>query len=73
MKRAVLLVLALAFVFAVAATGCESFERRYGPDIRYRKIVHQRVVDADVVGFADDTDAVFLNEQPTHLSPWYNQ
>lgn len=73
MRRVAFVVLTLALVFSVLAMGCESHQRRYAPDIRYRKIMHNRVMDADVVGMAHDIDACFLCERPTHLSPWYNQ
>ena len=40
---------------------------------RYRETMYRRVCDADIIGFKDDVDAVFLEEHPTHLSPWYNR
>ncbi|MGB2755887.1 MAG: hypothetical protein WBD75_01275 [Phycisphaerae bacterium] len=65
MKR-VLLVLLLLASASLIATGCQKSAHD-----RYREWTYRRVIDADVVGFADDADAVFLSERPTHLSQWY--
>ena len=66
MKR-VLLVLVLLAAVSLIATGCQKSAHD-----RYREWTHRRVIEADAVGFADDVDAVFLSERPTHLSQWYH-
>ena len=49
-----------------------AFARETAHD-RYRAIMYRRVCDADVIGFKDDCDAFWLQEHPTHLTPWYNR
>jgi len=66
MKR-VLLVLVLLAVVSLMATGCQKSAHD-----RYREWTYRRVMDADVLGFADDVDAVFLSERATYLSQWYH-
>ena len=66
MKR-VLLVLVLLAGVSLIATGCQKSAHD-----RYREWTYRRVMEVDAVGFADDVDAVFLSERPTHLSQWYN-
>ena len=66
MKR-VLLVLVLLAAVSLIATGCQKSAHD-----RYREWTYRRVIEADAVGFADDVDAVFLSERPTHLSSWYH-
>lgn len=68
MKRLMLLMVLLTMVLSIFAAGCQ----RTAHD-RYRDIMYRRSADADVVGFKDDVDACFLQEHPTHLSPWYNR
>jgi hypothetical protein len=67
MKRLCLLLVLLGLV-TVFAVGCEPTAHD-----RYRQMVHRRVSDADAMGFADDVDATFYFERPSHLSEWYNR
>jgi len=65
MRRLVLILTVVAA--SLIAAGC----RKSAHD-RYRDWTYRRVTAADQLGFADDADAIFLNERPTHLSPWYH-
>jgi len=67
MKR-LCLVLAGLVAFSVLTMGCEQTAHK-----RYRDMTYRRIIDTDILGFADDVDAVFLSERPTHLSTWYNR
>jgi len=40
---------------------------------RYRQRTYRLIRSSDAVGMADDVDAVFLSERPSHLSPWLNE
>ena len=74
MRRLALLVLTLAVTLSMVAMGCqEQSKRRMTPHERYRAVMYDRVQDADIIGFADDVDACFLQEQPTHLTTWYHR
>jgi len=64
------LVLALLVAVSVLTVGCKE---KTAHD-RYRQMTYRRVVDAEILGMADDVDAAFLlTDRPTHLSPWYHR
>lgn len=66
MKR-LCLVLGGLVALSLVGFGCE----RTAHD-RYRQMNARRVVDADLIGIADDTEAaIFLSDRPTHLTTWY--
>jgi hypothetical protein len=68
MKR-LLAVLAAVVAVSIVGSGCGEPTAHD----RYRQMTYRRGADADVLGFQDDTDACFLFERPTHLSPWYHR
>jgi hypothetical protein len=60
-------VLAVAVALSLAACGCEDAAHRH-----YRQANLRRVVDADVIGVADDFEAGWLvSDRPAHLTWWY--
>jgi len=74
MKRLALLVVALASMLSLFTLGCqEQSKRQMTPHERYRAVMYDRIQDADIIGCEDDVDAVFLQDQPSKLSPWYHR
>jgi len=67
--RRLVLILTVAAVASLMAAGCRKSSQAHD---RYRDWTYRRITAADQLGFADDADAIFLNERPTHLSPWYH-
>jgi hypothetical protein len=68
MKR-LLTVLAAVVAVSIVGSGCGEPTAHD----RYRQMTYRRTADADCLGFQDDTDACFLTDRPSHLSPWYNR
>jgi hypothetical protein len=68
MKR-LLTVLAAVVAVSIVGSGCGEPTAHD----RYRQMTYRRTIDADVLGFQDDTDASFLLDRPGHLSPWYHR
>ncbi|MGB2937129.1 MAG: hypothetical protein WBD05_02870 [Phycisphaerae bacterium] len=65
--RHLVLVLAVVAVASLMVMGCQKSAHD-----RFRDWTYRRVTAADQLGIADDADAIFLNERPTHLAPWYH-
>ncbi len=65
MMRVCLLVLALGLL-VLCTVGCE-----YTAHDRYREMQFRRIRKVDDNGIKDDWNAVWYEQQPTRLSPWF--